>query len=120
MYRVLDQATFSYGVASSVKVDQHTSEANKYIYQCAMADTNAYVDTVYTVTNHSTRSSRGSLVDRGANGGILGCDAKPFFTHTRTVNVTGIDNHELNHLKIVDASAKVMTQRGPVVVILKQ
>ena len=39
MYRVLDQATFAYGVAPSVKVDQHTNEANKYIYQCAMADT---------------------------------------------------------------------------------
>ena len=85
-----------------------------------MADTLDEDEIVYNVTNYTTRSSRGALVDRGANGGILGSDAKPFFQHTRTVNVTGIDNHELNHLKIVDASAKVMTQRGPVIIILKQ
>ena len=67
-----------------------------------------------------TPKLRGSLVDRGANGGILGCDARVFLTHQRTVDVTGIDNHELNSLKIVDASAKATSQRGDVIVILRQ
>ncbi len=66
------------------------------------------------------RSKRGSLVDRGANGGIIGDDAKVFLQHQRQVDVTGIDNHELNSLKIVDASAKITTQKGPVIVILRQ
>ena len=66
----------------------------------------------YRVTNHERkkRNLRGSLVDRGANGGILGKDARVIRTHTREVDVTGIDNHELNALKIVDAAAKVMSQ----------
>ena len=59
-------------------------------------------------------------MDRGANGGILGCDANVILTHTREVDVTGIDNQELNALKLVDASAKVITQLGPAIVILRQ
>jgi hypothetical protein len=27
--------------------------------------------------------------------------------------ITGIDNHELNSLKLVDAGAKIMTNKGP-------
>ena len=76
---------------------------------------------VYNVSNHSvSRSKRGSLLNRGANGGILGNDARVYLQHTREVDVTGIDNHELNSLKIVDASAKVITQHGPAIVILRQ
>ena len=36
------------------------------------------------------------------------------------VDVTGIDNHELNSLPIVDASALVTTHLGPAIVILRQ
>ena len=74
---------------------------------------------LYRVTK-AERSSRGSLVDRGANGGILGNDAVIIFTHLRQVDVTGIDNHELNALKLVDASAVVETNRGPAILILRQ
>ena len=74
----------------------------------------------YVVSEHAVhRSDRGSLVDRGANGGILGNDARVLLQHQSQVDVTGIDNHELNSLRIVDASAKITTQRGDVIVILK-
>ena len=44
-----------------------------------------------------------------------------FFTHVEwEVDVTGIDNHELNSLKLVDASARVITQKGPIMLILRQ
>ena len=69
---------------------------------------------------HNFSNRRGSLVDRGANGGILGDDAKVIRTHTRTVDVTGIDNHEVNGLKIVDAAARVETNRGAAILILHQ
>jgi hypothetical protein len=52
-------------------------------------------------------------VDRGANGGIIGNDARVHHVHLREVDVTGIDNHELNSLKLVDAGAKIMTNKGP-------
>ena len=59
-------------------------------------------------------------MDRGANGGIIGNDARVFHVHLREVDVTGIDNHELNSLKLVDAAAKVMTNKGPVIGIFRQ
>jgi len=65
------------------------------------------------------RSKRGTLVDRGANGGILGNDAKVIFKCNTTVDVTGIDNHELNALPMVDATAKTITDKGPVILILR-
>ena len=49
-----------------------------------------------------------------------GCDVRVTYTHTRCVDVTGIDNHELNALKLVDASALITTQHGPVIAILRQ
>ena len=77
-------------------------------------------NTAYRVSNHSTRSQRGALVDRGANGGIIGNDARVIHTHLhRKVDVTGIDNHELNSLKIIDAVAKCESHRGPVLLIMR-
>ena len=72
------------------------------------------------MTKHEC-SHHGALVDRGANGGILGNDAKPFFTHLeKEFDITGVDNHELNSLKLIDASTKVITQKGTVIIILHQ
>ena len=59
-------------------------------------------------------------MDRGANGGIIGNDAHVYLIHQRRVDVTGIDNHELNSLKIVDASAKAQSQCGPVIIHVRQ
>ena len=66
----------------------------------------------YHVNKHQRqhKCSLGSLVDRGANGGILGRDARVILVHLRKVNVTSIDNPELNELKIIDTSATAMTQ----------
>ena len=73
----------------------------------------------YHVSEHK-HQHRGALIDRGANGGVLGADAIVVFEHLRTIDVTGIDNQELTHLKIVDATARVVTNKGPVILILQQ
>jgi len=65
------------------------------------------------------RSKRGTLVDPGANGGVLGNDAKVIFKRNKTVDVTGIDNHELNALPMVNATAKTITDKGPVILVLR-
>ena len=65
------------------------------------------------------RLKRGSLVDRGANGGIIGNDARPFFQHKRSVDVTGIARHELSGLPLCDAAAKLPSNRGPVIEIFQ-
>jgi hypothetical protein len=72
------------------------------------------------VSNHAATNKKGSLIDRGANGGILGNDARVTIKHQRHVDVTGIDNHELNSLRMVDAAARVTTQKGDVILILRQ
>ena len=65
------------------------------------------------------RSKRGTLVDQGANGSALGNDAKVIFKHNQTADVAGVDNHELNALPMVDATAKTITDKGPVILILR-
>ena len=68
----------------------------------------------------STRESALSLVDRGANGGLAGSDVRVIERTQRTVDITGIDNHQVTGLPIVTAAAKVDTTRGPVIVLLHQ
>jgi len=53
------------------------------------------------------------------NGGALGNDAKVIFKRNKTADVTGIDNHELNALPMVDATAKAIADKGPVILILR-
>ena len=48
----------------------------------------------YHISKHSA-SSYGSLVDRGANGGLAGADVHILERTGRKVSVTGIDDHEL-------------------------
>ena len=54
---------------------------------------------IYHVSKHSS-SHYGSLIDRGANGGLAGSDVRILERTGRTVSVTGIDNHELPGLDI--------------------
>ena len=89
----------------------------------SLTDASAHIPVpVYHVNAHSAQASRkqrGSLVDRGANGGILGNDARVFLQHHHEVDVTGIDNHQINALKLVDAAAKVTTNKGPAILIMR-
>ena len=74
----------------------------------------------YHVSVH-VRSKRGALVDRGANGCIAGADANVIHTQVdKHVDVTGIDNHELSSLPMVDVSALLISDKGPVIGIFRQ
>ena len=76
----------------------------------------------YRVSQHDiniiAKLLRGALMDRGANGGILGNDARVFHSYQREVDVTGIARNALSGLMIVDAAAKMMSNRGPVIGIM--
>ena len=103
----------------SVQIGQHYTVFTSLITNSRVLPNGNRVK--YKVSKHAiSRSKRGSLVDRGANGGIIGNDAKVILQHQREVDVTGIDNHELSALKMVDASALLHTQLGPVIGIFKQ
>ena len=102
-------------VMSSVEMDSTTQlPVEREQYQ-------AFTTTVLCqILEHSRKLYSRSLMDRGANGGILGNDAKVMLVHSREVDVTGIDNHELTALKIVDGVGKVLTHKGCVILWLKQ
>jgi hypothetical protein len=59
----------------------------------------------YRVSNHhaSNVGRRGALVDRGANGGLIGNDVRIMCTTDREVDVSEIDNHQMNNLRIATA-----------------
>ena len=64
--------------------------------------------------------SNGALVDRRANGGIYGSDVRIQLTTSRTVDVQGIDNHQITDIPIVTAGGVTRTQRREVIIILHQ
>ena len=82
--------------------------------------TNYHVATIEYLVNSSTTEEGLSLVDRGANGGVLGSEGQVLRTYMRTVNITGVEDHRINSIPIVDAYAKIQTHAGPAVGIFRQ
>ena len=66
------------------------------------------------------QAKHGSLVDRGANGGLAGSDARVLSTSSRKCTVTGIDNHEIPGLDLVQCTALVQTNHGIVNLIMNE
>jgi hypothetical protein len=75
--------------------------------------------TIYSVSAYRTKRP-GALVDRGANGGVAGEDVRVIQKLHRTVDVQGIDNHQIADIPIVIAGGVINTQRGPAIAILNQ
>ena len=59
-------------------------------------------------TNHQ-------LIDRGANGGLVGADMRVIHTTPRKINIVGIDDHELTGFNVVTAATLLDTQKGPII-----
>jgi hypothetical protein len=69
----------------------------------------------------SSGKTRGALIDRGANGGVVGSDVWIINRSDRCVDITGIDDQELTGIPIgTTAGTVVQSQRGPVIAILHQ
>ena len=66
------------------------------------------------------QAKHGSLVDRGANGGLAGSGVRILSTSPRKCTVTGIDNHEITGLDLVQCSALVQTNHGMVNLIMNE
>ena len=64
----------------------------------------------HSVTKMEHRSKKGALMDRGANGGVAGQDVRVIAKSDRSVNNTGIDNHEMKNIPIGTIGAVVMSQ----------
>ncbi len=74
----------------------------------------------YSVSSCHATGHKGSLVDRGANGGIAGADRCIIAKTNRSVDIQGIDNHRINAIPIITAGGMVNTQKGPVIAIMHQ
>jgi hypothetical protein len=63
-----------------------------------------------------------SLIDRGAsNGGLAGSDMRFISVDpSRKLTITGIDNHQMPDLDVVQAGAYVTSHKGPVIAIFNQ
>ena len=66
------------------------------------------------------QAQHGSLVDRGANGGLAGSDVRILSKSSRKCTVTGIDQHQINGLDIVQCAALVKTNHGYVNLIMNE
>ena len=73
----------------------------------------------YHISKHSA-SSFGSLVDRGANGGLARADVHVLERTGRKVSVTGIDDHELPVLDIVTCVSFIQTNHGKVNMLMHE
>jgi hypothetical protein len=79
------------------------------------------INTVYSVSASRTKRP-GALVNRGANGGVAGEHVRVIHKLHRTVDVPGIDNHQIVDIlvPIVIAGGVINTQKGPAIAILNQ
>ena len=66
------------------------------------------------------QAQHGSLVDRGSNGGLAGSDVRVVSKSSRKYTVTGIDQHQINGLDIVQCAALVNTNHGYVNLIMNE
>jgi hypothetical protein len=73
----------------------------------------------YNVSQHA-RSTVGSLMDRGANGGLAGTDVRILEQCGRVADVTGVDDHSVNNLPIVNCAGIVNSTNGLVIVLMNQ
>ena len=66
------------------------------------------------------QAKHGSLVDRGANGGLAGSNVRVLSTSSRKCTVTGISNHEIPGLDLVQCAALAQTNHGMVNLIMNE
>ena len=61
-----------------------------------------------------------ALVDRGANGCIIGDDMRRIRSLGRYTSLVGVHDHTVPDLELVQAAAFVQTQRGPIILVVNQ
>ena len=85
--------------------------------QCSINSVHTHL--LYHVAQ-SKQAQHGSLVGRGANGGLAGSDVRILSKSSRKCTVTGIDQHQINGLDIVQCAALVKTNHGYLNLIMNE
>ena len=78
--------------------------------------------TPYTISVYARklRKTWQALLDRGANGIIVGNDMRLISKLGGSVNLNGLDDHTVRDLPLVQAGAYVLTNLGPYILIVNQ
>ena len=109
---------------SSEDLDQALQAYHAYHVPCPQDSTMTPERSInHHFTYHVAQASQakyGSLVDRGANGGLPGSDVRILSRSSRKCTVTGIDSHELQGLDVVQCAALVETNHGIVNLIMNE
>ena len=103
-------------VPSSIQVGEYTYYLNK-------SDTKYTANMAlfhYRVGQHNIVHANKALVDRGANGGIVGEDMVIVDGSQRHVDVSGLDGHKVSQLHIVTAQALIQTHKGNAIATFHQ
>ena len=72
------------------------------------------------VSKHKRQRAEGALVDRGANGIVFGEDVHFYEDTGKSVNIEGIDSHQLPSVPIGTAAGVTKTHVGEVIIIMHQ
>ena len=100
---------------SSEDLDQALQAYQAYQVPCPQDSTMTPERSInHHFTYHIAQASQakhGSLVDRGAKGGLVGSDVRILSRSSRKCTVTGIDSQELQGLDVVQCAALVETMR---------
>ena len=108
---------FSHESSGGVSDISHGESAN---YEVRATVSAVYCDDPisYCVSKNVSRTGKGDLMDRGANGGVKGSGLRTMSViPNEFVNLSGIDNHTLSKTKIGTCGGVVETQRGPVLLV---
>ena len=109
---------------SSEYLDQAIQAYQAYQVPCPQDSTMTPERSInHHFTDHIAQASQakhGSLVDRGANGGLAGSNVRILSRSSRKCTVTGIDSLELHGLDVVQCAALVETNHGIVNLILNE
>ena len=109
---------------NSEDLDQALQAYKAYQVPCPQDSTPIPERTInHHYTYHVSQASQaehGSLVDRGANGGLAGSDVRILSRSLRKCTVTRIDSHELQALNVVECAALVETSHGIVNLIMNE
>ena len=113
---------------SSEDLDQALQAYQAYRVPCSQDSTpipERNINHHYTYhVGQASQAKHGSLVDRGANGGLAGSDERILSRSSRkctvTGIVTGIDSHELQGLDVVQCVGLVETSHGVVNLIMNE
>ena len=109
---------------SSEDLDQALQAYQAYQVPCPQDSTMTPERSInHHFTYHAAPASHakhGSLVDRGGNGCLAGSDVRTLSRSSRKCTVTGIDNHELQGLDVVQYAALVETNHGIINLTMKE